>query len=294
VNAQPEPAPPPANQPDDANDLRGFHFRRLMRKPLTVWLLAGLTLIAGVAGSVAAGPAVGIPAAVIVLLAGVGIVFAISDSKAADSFFEVYASQRGLALGGKAPLPAATPLLRKGDDRYADRTLTGAIAPGCDGTVALYTYEEVTYDGKGNRETSYYPYTLGLVEVPECVAHLPELYCHRKFGLRSLEKFEDVFRGSQERVKLESEALDEKYEIFAAERQDQVWLRQLFAPTFIVWLTEAAPEKFAFELVNGSLCCYVNGHKEDAADLDAIGLAAAAVAKRLRDEAAEGGTGESG
>ena len=29
----PEAAPAPA--PDDANDLRGFHFKRLMRKPLT-------------------------------------------------------------------------------------------------------------------------------------------------------------------------------------------------------------------------------------------------------------------
>ena len=104
--------------------------------------------------------------------------------------------------------------------------------------------------------------------MPECVAHVPELYCQRKFGLRSLEKFEDVFRRSKERVKLESEALDEKYEIFAGKGQDAVWLRRLFAPTFIVWLTDAAPKKFAFELVDGTLCCYVSGHKENAAELD--------------------------
>ena len=293
MNAQPEPTPPAAELPDDANDLRGFHFQRLIRKPLTIWLLAGLTLAAGIGGALAVGAAIGIPAAVVVLLVGVGVVFAIADSKAADSFFEVYARQRGLTLGGKAPLPAATPLLRKGDDRYADRTLTGAIAPGCEGTVALYTYEEVSYDGKGNRETSYYHYTLGMVEVPECAADLPELYCQRKFGLRSLEKFEDVFRRSKERVKLESEVLDEMYEIFAGERQDPVWLHQLFAPTFIVWLTEAAPEKFAFELVNGALCCYVNGHTEDAAGLDAIAAATAEVTKRLREEAAESDAGES-
>ena len=78
---------------------------------------------------------------------------------------------------------------------------------------------------------------------PSASAHVPELYCQRKFGLRALEKFEDVFRGSKERVKLESEALDKHYEIFVAKEQDQVWLRQLFSPTFIVWLTEAAPEE---------------------------------------------------
>ena len=115
----------------------------------------------------------------------------------------------------------------------------------------------------------------------------PELYCRRKFGLRSLEKFEDVFRGSKERVKLESEMLDERYEIFAGKSQDANRLRQLFSPTFIVWLTDSAPEKFAFELVGGTLCCYVNGHKKKAAELDTIRAASAAVASRLREEALE-------
>jgi len=273
--------------PDDANDLRGFHFKRLMRKPLTWILIAVFVIAAGVAGAALIGPAIGGAAAVGVFFVSVLIVFVIADSKAADAFFDSYAQQRGLVLGGKGPLPQVTPLLKKGDDRYANRTLSGQIGDGIDGVLALYTYEEETTDSEGNRETNYYRYTLGLVEVPECVAHVPELYCQRKFGLRSLEKFEDVFRGNKERVKLESEALDEKYEIFAGKEQDAVWLRRLFAPTFIVWLNEAAPNKFAFELVNGALCCYVNGHKENATDLDGIAAATAAVAQRLRDEALE-------
>lgn len=287
VATTPEANAAAANLPDDANDLRGFHFKRLMRKPLTWILIAVFVIAAGVAGAALIGPAIGGAAAVGVFFVAVLIVFVIADSKAADAFFDSYAQQRGLVLGGKAPLPQATPLLKKGDDRYADRTLSGHIGDGIDGVLALYTYEEETTDSEGNRETNYYRYTLSLVEVPECVAHAPELYCQRKFGLRSLEKFEDVFRGNKERVKLESEALDEKYEIFAGKEQDAVWLRRLFAPTFIVWLNEAAPNKFAFELVNGALCCYVNGHKENAADLDGIAAATAAVAKRLRDEALE-------
>lgn len=276
-----------ATAPDDANDLRGFHFKRLMRKPLTWILIAVFVIAAGVAGAALIGPAIGGAAAVGVFFVAVLIVFVIADSQAADAFFDSYAQQRGLVLGGKGPLPAVTPLLQKGDDRYADRTLSGQIGEGLNGVLALYTYEEETTDSDGDRQTNYYRYTLGLVEVPECVAHLPELYCQRKFGLRSLERFEDVFRGNKERVKLESEVLDEKYEIFSSKQQDAVWLRRLFAPTFIVWLNEAAPNKFAFELVNGALCCYVSGHKENAADLDGIATATAAVAKRLRDEAAE-------
>jgi hypothetical protein len=291
----PQPAAPPvepaaaapAAAPDDANDLRGFHFKRLMRKTLTLVLIAAFALAAGIGGAVLIGPAIGAITAVAAFLVAVLIVFGIADSRAEEAFFEAYARRRGLELGGRAPLPPTTPLLCKGDDRYAERTLSGALAEGIEGILALYTYEEESTDSEGNRETNYYRYTVGLVPVPESVAHLPELYCQRKFGLRSLEKFEDAFRRSKERVKLESEVLDEKYEIFAGKGQDANWLRQLFSPTFIVWLTDSAPGKFAFELVDGTLCCYVSGHKKKAEELDEICAAAATVAKRLREEALE-------
>jgi hypothetical protein len=283
----PSPAPPAAPL-EDANDLRGYYFKLLIAKPLTLILLGVLSLAIGIALAALIGPAIGGAGFVVALLAGVVIAFAIADKRAADAFFEVYAQQRGMTLvHGRGHLPPATPLLRKGDDRYTERSLLGPLGGDAEGTLALYTYEEETTDSDGNRQTNYYRYTLGLVEVPECAAIVPELYCQRKFGLRSLEKLEDVFRRSKERVKLESEVLDEKYEIFAGKQQDAVLLRRLFAPTFIVWLTEAAPKKFAFELVGGTLCCYVNGHKEEAEELDAIATATAAVAKRLRDEANE-------
>jgi hypothetical protein len=272
---------------DDANDLRGFHFRRLLGKPLSWIVIALFVLAAGITAAVYLGAAVGAGAAVAMLLLSLLVVFAIADSKAEGAFFETYAAQRGLTLAGKSPLPPATPLLRKGDDRYAERLMAGTLAEGIDGVLAIYTYEDETTDSEGNRQTNYYRYTLGLVEVPESIAHLPELFCQRKSGLRSLEKLEDAFRHSKQRVKLESEALDERYEIFSSPEQDQVWLRRFFSPSFIVWLGEEAPKKFAFELVGGTLCCYVSGHKKSAAELDTVSAATAAVARRLRDEAAE-------
>ena len=273
--------------PDDANDLRGLHFKLLLGKPVT-WIATGIAVLAaGVAGAVFLGPAIGGAAALGTLLVALLVVFAIADSRAEDSFFETYATQRGLRLAGRSPMPAATPLLSKGDDRYAERLLAGPIADGFEGALALYTYEEETTDSRGNRQTSYYRYTVGLLGVPESAPHIPELYCQRKVGLKALEGFEDVFRGSRQRVELESEALDDRYEIFAREGQDANWLRQLFSSTFIVWLTDTAPKKFAFELVNGTLCCYVNGHKKRAAELDIVCQASAAVATRLREEAHE-------
>ena len=276
--------------PDDANDLRGFHFGQLIRKPLT-WVLVGIaTVAAGIAGAVFVGAGIGVAAAGVVFLLSLLIVFGIADSRAEDAFFEAYAGERGMSLSEERTLlPPATPLLRKGDDRYAERALAGPLADGIDGVLALYTYEDETTDSDGNRQTNYYRYTVGMIDVPECVGLIPELYCQRKFGLRALEKLEDAFRGSKMRVKLESEALDERYEIFAHEGQDQVWLRRLFSPTFIVWLNDSAPEKFAFELVDGTLCCYVSNHRKTAAELDTIRAASAAVATRLREESAETG-----
>lgn len=273
--------------PDDADDLRGFYFRELLRKPLTKVLLAIAVLVAGVAGAAFLGPAIGAAIAVGALLLGLLIVFAIADSHSEDAFFNVYGEQRGLVVYGRSRLPQATPLLKKGDERYAERTLEGQLGDGVKGMLALYTFEEETTDSKGNRQTNYYRYTVGLAEVPECASFLPELYCQRKSGLRALEKLEDVFRRSKERVKLESEALEERYEIFSATGQDPNRLRQLFSPTFIVWLSDSAPEKFAFELVGGNLCCYVSGHKKKAEELDAMRAAAAAVATRLREESVE-------
>jgi hypothetical protein len=272
--------------PDDANDLRGFHFRRLLRKPAT-WIATGVAVIAaGVAAAVFLGATIGGAAAAGVFLISLLIVFAIADRRSEEAFFAVYANQRGMSLSGRGEVRAATPLLLRGSDRYAEHSFTGPLAEGVDGLLALYTYEETISTGKG-QQTSYYPYTIGLVEVPECAARVPELLCQRKFGLRVFEGLEDTFRGSRQRVRLESEALDEHYEIFCLEGQDQVWLRRVFSPTFVVWLGEEAPKKFAFELVGGMLCCYVNDHKKSAAELDLIRAASATVARRLREESLE-------
>jgi hypothetical protein len=271
----------------DANQLRGAHFRRLIGSPAVLVLIAVLVIATGAACAIFIGALIGAGAALLVLLVALLVVLVVADSRAAESFFEAYAAERGLELGGRNPLPASTPLLRKGDDRYAERTLAGPFGDGVEGILALYTYEETSTDSEGDTQTNYYRYTVGMVNVPECSRFVPELFCQRKFGLRALEGLEDSFRRSKERVRLESEVLDERYEIFSGKEQDAAWLRQLFSPTFIVWLTDEAPKKFAFELVDGVLCCYVHGHEERAAELDSMRLATAAVATRLREEALE-------
>ncbi len=271
--------------PADGNALRGMHFKKLLAARKTQVICGIVIVLAAIGGAVAA-PVLALVAAVIAAIVCLIVIFAIADSRAEDSFFEAYSRTRGMTLSGREPCSGLTPLLRKGDDRYFDRVMTGPLDGEIDGRLALYTYEEETTDSDGNRQTSYYHFTIGIVDISETAQSVPELYCQRKFGLKALEKFEDAFRGSKDRVKFESVTLEDKFEIFANEKQDQIVLRQIFSPSFIVWLTDSAPKKIAFELVGGNLVVNVKKHREETVGLDEMRWVTAEIAKRIREKAA--------
>jgi hypothetical protein len=272
--------------PQDTDDTRGIHFKRLLKHPLTLSLGSTLAIVAFIAGTLGAGVAIGALAAVAGLLLTVLVVFGLASGKAKEDFFRAYADGRGLSREEKGVLPRGTPLLRRGDDRYAHHIMRGTLPGGMDGTLALYTYEETHRDSEGDRQTTYFHFTVVLADVPESAPRIGELYVQRRVGFRFLDSAEDVFR-TRERVTLESEALDQRCEIFAGRNEDQNWIRQLFSPTFVHWLGDEAPDGFAFELVAGLLCVNVKGHHDNAAELDALCEAAAMVASRVRDESLE-------
>jgi hypothetical protein len=164
--------------------------------------------------------------------------------------------------------------------------MNGTLPGGAPGAIALYTYEEETRDSEGDTDTDYYNFTVVLHDIPAAAVKASDVYCQRRSGFRFMDSAEDVFRRMQ-RLELESEALDKRYEVFYGAQDDQVWMRRLFSPSFIVWLTEKTPEDFAFEFSAGSLCVNVKGHCDNAAELDALCLAAGEVAERLATEAAE-------
>ncbi len=129
--------PPPDLTVDDANDLRGFHFKRLMRKPLT-WILTALVAIAA---GIAAGD---LPRRR--CSAGdrrrrrraraCSSSSAIADSRAEEAFFDVYAEQRGLTLpagpaagGDAAAAQGRRPLRRDASSAAARRRASTARSP---------------------------------------------------------------------------------------------------------------------------------------------------------------------
>jgi hypothetical protein len=271
----------------DANALRGAHFRRILGKPLTMILAIALVAAALVGGALAGNAAIALAAGAVVLLLVVGVVFVIADSKAKKDFFRAYAEARHLAYSaGRGSLPPVTALLRKGDSRYTELALTGDLPGGPNGVLAHYTYEDESTDSEGNKQTSYYHFTVVFCELPEVAPLVSEVAVQRRSGFRFLDSTEDKFRHRQ-RVELESETFDKRYEAFIGRDDDTNKARQIFEPTFIVWLANEAPEGFAFELVAGALCVNVKGKLENAARLDGLCMAAGRVATRLAEEASE-------
>jgi len=272
--------------PLDSDDNRARHLRRLAGHPVTLSIGLTAVIAAFVGTTIAAGPAIGAAAAAGTVLLIFLIIWVIASGQAEEDFFDAYATARGLQRAERASLPPTTPLLRKGDERYAEHLMGGKLPGGEQGVVGLYTYEEHTRDSKGNRQTSYYRFTVAMFDVPEVAQKAADIHCQRRYGLRMLDGLEDKFR-RMKRLELESAQLDKHYEIFYGANDDENWMRQVFTPKFIVWLSDHAPEDFAFECSAGSLLVNVKKHRKSAADLDSMCEAAAAVVHRLRGEAVE-------
>ncbi len=277
----------PAQLPDDAKDTRGKHLRSMFTN---VWLLGitwTLAIIVLIAVATQAGFAIGAGGAAVVLLIALIVVWVTATSRAASDFFTAYADRRGLTrIPGRSSLPPVTPLLSKGDSRYTQELFNGTLPGGVVGSLALYTYEEVSTDSKGNRQTTYYHFTIAVTQLPETAPFLSELAVQRRFGFRFLDSAEDVFR-SRQRVEVESELADKKFEIFTGKSDEMNRARQVFTPTFIVWLGEEAHKAVAFELSAGALVVNQKGHLKTAQELDAFCEGAAVIARRLHEEAAE-------
>lgn len=242
-------------------------------------------MLGGIVFGALVGPAIGLLVLVGVFLIVLLVVFGIADSRAEDAFYDSYCQSHGLTRSPSPSIGELTPLLRKGDKSNTDEVFSGELAPGVQGDLVLYTYTEVHRDSDGDETETDYPFTFVHVEMPEIVPHLPMLRVERA-GFRFLDGLEDKFGGA-ERVTLESETFDKRYEVFVAKGQDQVWVRRLFSPSFIVWLTENPPGSFAFELEDGHLVAYVSKHMEDTASLEQVTSVGTFVASRLQEEVGE-------
>jgi hypothetical protein len=190
-------------------------------------------------------------------------------SKVEDTYGALAAARGLTPADGFWPGPV-TPLLAKGGE--FDPALRGPLLDGVEGVIARDRYEGFTFN---------VVYAL----VPESQPFVPRLICVRKGRWTDTTHYGFEVRNS--RLWTESEVLNQRFKVTVSPFQDDNWLRQLFAPTFIDWLGEQTPRDFSFELAYGSLLCSIEADDPGDAELAALWEASAAVAKRIRDESNE-------
>ena len=194
----------------------------------------------------------------------------------AEETYREYAVASGLEpVDGFTPGPV-TPLLAKGG--LLDPALRGELTAGLEGVLARMRYGGV--DGGGT-----FTFNVVFASIPESQAFVPRLACDRKGRWTDTTHYGFEIRNS--RLWTESEVLNGRYEVTTSPFQDDNWLRQLFSPTFIDWLSAGPPADFSWELAYGSLLCSIEEDDPDAAGLEELWRASAAVAKRIRDESNE-------
>jgi hypothetical protein len=211
----------------------------------------------------------------------------VSDEQPAEGL-AAYATAHDLAFhprGGRG-LGEGPPLLERGDRRRVEGRADGLLAPNLKGTLAHLTIGEVVKEGQyGNKRRRWTPYTVATTPAPRAQAFIPTLACRPRSGLRLLEGVEDALlhRGLV-RVTLESVAFDERWELFVSEQHDENWVRQLFGPSFIVWLTEEPPEGFAFEYGGGVICANLEQHRTAFGELDALRSGLVGLTRAIREQ----------
>jgi hypothetical protein len=187
-----------------------------------------------------------------------------------ESSYEAVAPAHGLTRVTEFWPGPVTPLLTKGG-RMAP-AFSGSPAPGIEATIARYEYGR-------------FEYNVVFARIPESQQFVPRLDCERRGRIT-----DDVHYGFEvrnSRLWTESEKLNERFKVTVSPFQDDNWLRQLFAPTFVDWLADGSPGDFSFELAYGSLLCSVEDDDPGEDGLAELWKAGATVAARIRDESME-------
>jgi hypothetical protein len=208
------------------------------------------------------------------------------DAPGLDSF-AAYAAAHGLALEPEGRLPRTTPLLAEGELRGVEALMRGWLGTYLEAQIAIVSREETTADPDGGETRGEAHFTVAVTHVPKAKRFAPWLLCHRAGEEHLLGRAAEGLVRGNDRLDFESAELDRCYRIYAAPERDEVWLRELFSPSFIVFLIDLAPKGFAFEYVEGTLCVSRVGRLTLAEDIDGLRDATVELVARIRAEVRE-------
>jgi hypothetical protein len=270
-----------ATVPANTNSTRSAHFRELVGGS---WAVVGGAIAAVVAFSIgAANHWVGFmvfgPLAVALVV--MGWCWVLADRRAEDEFFTRFASAHQMNHHKKYSLNEFTPLLAGGDRRHCEHWMESNGR-----ALGWYTFE--CREDNGDKPDTWEPhhFTLATVEVGELgMGRFQGIYLRRRRGiLDRLDTDANWLRNHRlKKVELESTAFHERYELWADQDQDDIVLRQLFAPTLVVWLAEH-PLGPGFELRAGELVVFIPDHCGEAGKLEFLLMAANEISRRIETE----------
>jgi hypothetical protein len=270
--------------PANTNSTRKAHFRTLAG---TSPAIVGGAILAVIAFSVGAAshsvPVMGGGPALVVVVVLV-IAWLKADSAAEDEFFRRYAQAHKLNLWPKWTLDGFTPLLAGGDRRDCEHWMEA----GGRG-LGWYTFEVRQDNGDKPDTWESHDFTLATVDVGELgMARFQGIYLRRRRGVFDrLDSDANWLRKHDlKKVELESAAFMKRYELWADRDQDDIVLRELFAPSFVVWLSDH-PLQPGFELRAGMLVVFIPGHCGEAGKLQFLQMAADEISKRIQAELTE-------
>lgn len=224
---------------------------------------------------VLAGPAL---MALIVLL----VSYQSATKRAETEFFAALAPTLGLdyTLGGDHV--AITPLLAAGDRRRFEHTMEGPLFGQLGGPRCLLGH--FTYDTRHDVDevTAYrpHPFTVCAIDVGAPLERFRGLYLRPRLSGLGLDHDWLARTPKPKPVELESARFNELYDLRRANDQDELALRELFSPSFVVWLTEH-PLQPGFECKAGTLVVFLRGHEESAGKITLLHEAAREIVRRF-------------
>jgi hypothetical protein len=264
---------------------RAAYLRARLRSRGTFWVMVGAiaaSLVTGDLRVIAAGPAL---AFLLILL----VAYRSAHAQAETEFFGELAPSLGLSYTVGGAYVPITPLLAAGDRRRFEHTMEGPLfgklgGPPC--LIGHYTFE-TRHEHDDVTVWRPHPFTVCAIDIGAPLLELRGIYMRPRLSGLGLDHDWLDRAPRPEKVELESARFNELYDLRRSQEQDDVPLRELFSPSFIVSLAEN-PLQPGFECKGGTLVVFIRGHEDSAGRIAMLHDTARSISRRVAHFSAAG------